>query len=144
MNPAETDDRPVTTQELAEHSRGVIALCPLPARSRDASNRRGTIHRALTNTTQAEADCHEQGCSVTSRDLRITNYFSQLKELFGDRLYVEVQRLSPGDGRTLREAESLGRELGVPLVATNNVYFLRPEEYLHHRVVNAIDRKSVV
>src|SRR5256886_1437641 len=75
---------------------------------------------------------------VTSRDLRITNYFSQLKELFGDRLYVEVQRLSPGDGRTLREAESLGRELGVPLVATNNVHFLKPEEHLHHRTVNAI------
>src|SRR5205807_7509435 len=90
------------------------------------------------NTTQAEADCHEQGCSVTSRDLRITNYFSQLKEIFGDRLYIEVQRLLPGDGRTLREAESLGRELGIPLVATNNVHFLRPEEHLHHRVVNAI------
>src|SRR5437899_7234732 len=84
MNSAETDGRPVTLQELAEHSRGVIALCPLPGRSRDASIRRGTIHRALANTTQAEADCHEQGCSVTSRDLRITNYFSQLKEIFGD------------------------------------------------------------
>src|SRR5437879_2945774 len=138
MNPAETDGRPVTLQELAEHSRGVIALCPLPARSRDASNRRSTIHRALANTTQAEADCHEQGCSVTSRDLRITNYFSQLKEIFGDRLYIEVQRLSPGDGRTLREAERIGHELGVPLVATNNVHFLRPEEHLHHRAVNAI------
>ena len=38
---SETDGRPVTMQELAEHSRGVIALCPLPARSRDASTRRG-------------------------------------------------------------------------------------------------------
>ena len=47
MNPAETDGRPVTMQELAEHNHGVIALCPLPARSRDTSNRRGTIHRAL-------------------------------------------------------------------------------------------------
>ena len=36
------------------------------------------------------------------------------------------------------EAERIGRELGVPLVATNNVYFLRPEEHLHHRAVNAI------
>src|SRR4029077_9841493 len=42
MNSAETDGRPVTMQELAEHSRGVIALCPLPARSRDTGNRRGT------------------------------------------------------------------------------------------------------
>jgi DNA-directed DNA polymerase III PolC len=100
---AETDGRPVTMQELADHSRGVIALC-----------------------------------SVTSYDSRITNHFSQLKEIFGDRLYIEVQRLSPGDGRALREAERIGRELGVRLVATNNVYFLRPEEHLHHRAVNAI------
>ena len=77
-------------------------------------------------------------CPVTSHHSLITNYFSQLKEIFGDRLYIEVQHLSPGDGRTLREADRLGRELGIPLVATNNVYFLRPEEHLPHRAVNAI------
>src|SRR5260221_9582526 len=103
MNSAETDGRPVTMQELAEHSRGVIALC-----------------------------------SVTSHQSRIANHFSQLKDIFGDHLYIEVQRLSPGDGRTLREAERIGRELGVRLVATTNVHFLRPEEHLHHRAVNAI------
>src|SRR5713101_275962 len=145
MNSAETDGRPVTMQELAEHSRGVIALCPLPIRSRDASNRRGTIYRAPTDTTQADADCHEQGLSAASHQpdptmsgSPVTNQFSQLTELFGDRLYIEVQHLSPGDGRTLREAERLGRKLGVPSVATNNVHFLRPEEHLHHRAVNAI------
>src|SRR5215470_4022850 len=47
-SPSAADGRPVTLQELAEHSRGVIALCPLPARTRDASNRRGTIYRAPT------------------------------------------------------------------------------------------------
>jgi DNA-directed DNA polymerase III PolC len=103
MNSAETDGRPVTMQELAEHNHGVIALC-----------------------------------SATSHQSPITNHFSQLKEIFADRLYIEVQHLSPGDGRTLREAERIGRELGVPLVATNNIYFLRPEEHLHHRAVNAI------
>jgi DNA-directed DNA polymerase III PolC len=108
---AETDGRPVTLQELAAHSRGVIALCPL-------------------------MPCTQDTC--TSHQSRVTNHFSQLKEIFGDRLYIEVQHLSPGDGRMLREAERLGRELDVPLVATNNVHFLRPEEHLHHRVVNAI------
>jgi len=100
---AETNGRPVTLQELADHSRGVIALSP-----------------------------------AASPASRITNHFSQLKEIFGDRLYIEVQHLSPGDGRVLREAERLGRELRVRLVATNNVHFLRPEEHLHHRAVNAI------
>jgi len=138
MNSAETDGRPVTVQELAEHSRGVIALCPMPARSHDSSTRRGTIYRAPTEISHAEAACDEQGRSDTNRQSPGTNHFSQLKEIFGDRLYIEVQHLSPGDGRTLREAERLGRELGVRLVATNNVYFLRPEEHLHHRAVNAI------
>jgi DNA-directed DNA polymerase III PolC len=134
--------RPVTLQELAEHGRGVIALCPIPVRLLDTNNRRGTIHRA---PARQGADAHEQrsaGAShespITSHQSRATNPFSRLKEIFGDRLYIEVQLLSPGDRRTLREAEQIGRELSVPLVATNNVHFLRPEEHLHHRAVNAI------
>jgi DNA polymerase III alpha subunit len=96
----------------------------LPARSHDASTRRSTIHRAPANTTQAETDSHEQGRSATSHQSPVTNYFSQLKEIFGDRLYIEVQHLSPGDGRVLREAERIGHELGVTLVAKKNVYLL--------------------
>src|SRR5216683_3952691 len=133
----ETDGRPMTLQELAEHSRGVIALCPLPTRSRDASTRRGTIYRAPTKISQT-GNYREQESAATSHESQITSHFSQLKDIFGDHLYIEVQHLSPGDGRTLREAEHIGRELGVPLVATNNVHFLRPEEHLHHRAVNAI------
>src|SRR6266851_3944700 len=134
MNSAETDGRPVTLQELALHSRGVIALCPLPARSRDEISCSGAACCARTKTTSANADC----LSATSRQSRIMSHFSQLKGIFGDCLYIEVQHLSPGDGRVLREAERLGRELGVRLAATNNVHFLRPEEHLHHRAVNAI------
>jgi DNA-directed DNA polymerase III PolC len=62
----------------------------------------------------------------------------RLKEIFGDALYLEVQHFDAGDGRRLREAARLGRELGVTLAATNSVHFLRPEEHLHHRVLNAI------
>src|SRR5216684_517186 len=56
QNPAaaEIDGRPVTLQELAEHSRGVIALC--------------------------SATSHES--PATSHQLSITNYFSQLKDIF--------------------------------------------------------------
>jgi DNA-directed DNA polymerase III PolC len=109
--PIEDEERPVTFEELAKHSKGVIALCPLPTRTQDADDRRGTACRAPT---------------------------ARLKDIFDERLWIEVQHLSPSDGRVLREAERIGRELGLPLVATNNVYFLRPEEHLHHRAVNAI------
>jgi DNA polymerase III subunit alpha len=112
------DGRPVTLEELAKHSKGVIALCPLPTRTHGTD-------------TSPESP-------VTRRQPLVTIRFARLKEIFGDRLWIEVQHLSPGDGRMLREAERIGRELGVPLVATNNVYFLRPEEHLHHRAVNAV------
>jgi DNA polymerase-3 subunit alpha len=117
-SPGEDDGRPVTLEELAKHSRGVIALGPLPTRMRD------------TDTS------HES--PVSNHQSLVTSHFARLKEIFGDRVWIEVQHLSPGDGRVLHEAERIGRELGVPLVATNSVYFLRPEEHLHHRAVNAI------
>jgi len=109
-NLEECNGRLVTLAELAKHSKGVIALCPLPS----ADDRRGTACRARPD------------------------WFATLKAIFPDRLWIEIQHLSPGDGRMLREAERIGRELGIPLAATNNVYFLRPEEHLHHRAVNAI------
>src|SRR5712691_598736 len=105
MNSAETDGRPVTMQELVEHSRGVIALCPLPARLRAVGDCSGAACCATTKTTQAEADCHERKVEVTNHKSQVSFHFSQLKEIFGDRLYIEVQHLSPGDGRVLRSEE---------------------------------------
>jgi len=69
---------------------------------------------------------------------------AQLKDIFGNALYLEVHHLSAGDGRALRDAARLSGELGVPLVATNNVHFIRPEEHLHHRVLNAIRTGSLL
>jgi DNA polymerase III subunit alpha len=112
---AKEEGRPVTLEELAAHSAGVIALCPISPSFREGPARRGT--------------------SLPSDN---GNIVALLKEIFTDRLYIEVQHLSPGDGRILREAERLGHELSIPLVVTNNVHFLRPEEHLHQRVVNAI------
>src|SRR5260370_34850191 len=104
----ETDGGPVTMQELAQHSRGIIALCPLPPRSRDVSAPRGAACCAPTKTTPATADClsvtrHES--PVTSHQSLIARHFSQLKEIFDDRLSIEVHRRSPGDGLVLRESE---------------------------------------
>jgi DNA polymerase-3 subunit alpha len=145
--PVADEERPVTMEELAEHSKGVIALCPLPTRMHIAGDRRATARRARSvNGAPREADAtyrmgmvHKTGtaCRAPTETEQCSD-FALLKGIFGDRLWIEVQYLSPGDGRKLREAERIGRALGVPLVATNNVHFLKPPEHLHHRAVNAV------
>jgi DNA polymerase III subunit alpha len=133
------DGRPVTLEELAKHSRGVIALCPLPPRMRDADDRRGTARRARPEfDAPGDAATTSRTDGACKMDMACRAHTAMLKDIFGSRLWIEVQHLSPRDGRLLREAERIGRELSVPLVATNNVYFLRPEEHLHHRAVNAV------
>ena len=111
---AEQAGSPATIHGLAAHSDGVIALYPSASRFRAES---------------------------AKRNFHIS---ARLKDIFSDRLYLEVQHLSSGDGRTVREAERLGRDLGIPRVATNNVHFLKPEEHLHHRAVNAIRTNSLL
>ena len=123
-NGDEEEGRAVFIEELAKHSKGVVTLSPLPVGAWEASGRKGTMYRAPTGKIQNQ----EEGAK----------WIVGLKEIFGEQLWIEVQHLSAGEGRKLREAERVGRKLGVPLVATNNVHFLKAEEHLHHRAVNAI------
>jgi len=117
--------RPVTLDELAQHSSGLIALVPINNLSSRAESPSLVWGRS-------------RGIAATNNTLSAASFIAQLKSAFSDRLYLSVQHLSPGDGRFLREAERLGREFNIPLVATNNVHFLKPEEHLHHRAVNAV------
>jgi DNA polymerase III subunit alpha len=149
---AEEAGRAVTLEELAAHGAGVIALWPAGEILRGGVAQAGRAspapteeepqvqHRHLGHPGEnAKAGPPEGGrYTNTSHQSPVTSYLQRLKEIFGDRLYIEVQHLSAGDGRVLREAQRLGREMGIPLVATNNLHFVKPEEHLHHRAVNAI------
>jgi DNA polymerase-3 subunit alpha len=148
---AEEAGRAVTLEELAAHSAGVIGLWPAEI-LREGFAETGRVNPAPTKEKpqvqhlhlghpggSTKAPASESGHYIgTSHQLLVTSHLQRLKEIFWDRLYIEVQHLSPGDGRVVREAQRLGRELEIPLVATNNVHFLKPEEHLHHRAVNAI------
>jgi DNA polymerase III subunit alpha len=60
---------------------------------------------------------------------------NQWLELFGDRYYIELQRTGrPGEEAYLRGAIDLAVELGVPVVATNDVRFIRREDFDAHEV----------
>ncbi len=152
---AEEAGNAVTVEELAKHSGGVIALCPATdvlrmakeATQQQSRAGRKVPYREGGHYTSLAAQC----AGLDSKDAwdsgyesRAALFLGQLKDIFGNRLYIEIQHLSAGDGRTLREAQRLGEQLNIPLVATNNVHFLKPEEHLHHRAVNAIRTGSLL
>ncbi len=56
-------------------------------------------------------------------------------DLFGDRYYLELQRTGrEGEERLIQAAVELACERGVPIVATNDVRFIRAEDFQAHEV----------
>ncbi len=104
----------VTLDELAAHQAGLICLTGGPE---------GPLGRFLAAGQGARAQA----------------LLDRLAVIFGDRLYVELQRHS-GEGGRLTEAEAAserflveaGYAMGLPLVATNDVYFPKTSMYEAH------------
>jgi DNA-directed DNA polymerase III PolC len=98
------------------------------------------LHEYRKGLIALYAPSRAERCRAQSEEERAAN----LKDIFGDALYLEVHHFPATRQSNLRSALALGRALGVPLVATNQVHFLRPEEHLHHRVLNAIRANSLL
>ncbi|MCX7880365.1 MAG: DNA polymerase III subunit alpha [Ignavibacteria bacterium] len=57
------------------------------------------------------------------------------KELFGDDFYIELQNHNlPEDELILRFAPKIAKELGIKLVATNDVHYIKREHAIAHNV----------
>ena len=116
----------VTLEELERHSAGLICL---------TGGAEGPVGRFL-----------QQGQGGKARAL-----MERLAAAFGDRLYVELQR-HPGEGGRLTEAEAatergfveMAYEMGLPLVATNDVYFPKSEMYEAHDALICIAEGAYV
>ncbi len=115
----------VTLAELEGHSEGLICLSGGPD---------GPVGRHLQAAQLPKAEA----------------LLKTLSAIYPDRLYVELQR-HPGEGG-LPEAEKtterghveLAYQLGLPLVATNDVYFPKPEIYEAHDAMICIAQGAYV
>ncbi|MFD1340946.1 DNA polymerase III subunit alpha [Litorisediminicola beolgyonensis] len=115
----------VTLDELEAHSEGVICLSGGPD---------GPVGRLLRQNARGAAEA----------------LMVRLHAIFGDRLYVELQR-HPEEGG-LPEAEKLSERghiemaytMGLPLVATNDVYFPKTEMYEAHDALICISEGAYV
>jgi DNA polymerase-3 subunit alpha len=64
---------------------------------------------------------------------------NQFKNIFGDDFYIELQRIGHvADDRCVRESVDLAIETDTPVVATNAVRFMAPEDFASHEIRVAI------
>ena len=69
----------------------------------------------------------------------------RLKDLFGDRLYIELQRHGMAAERNAEAGLiDIAYRLGVPLVATNEAYFAKPDDYAAHDALICIAEGEVL
>lgn len=105
---------------LAEHADGLVCL------SGPAS---GEVPRLLRSGRPEEA----------------ARAATRYRDVFGDRFYLEVQAHGLPDERWLAaELAELGRRLGVPLVATTDVYYPAPEDRPLQDVVTCIRTRTTL
>jgi len=111
--------RPRVDHELLQkHNEGLIVLSGCMS---------SELSRALFNKD------HNQAINVTSF----------YREIFGDRYYLEVQATGlPEQNFVNKEVKKIGKELGIPLVATNDCHFLKQEDARPHDALLCIQTGS--
>ncbi|NMB02103.1 MAG: DNA polymerase III subunit alpha [Firmicutes bacterium] len=127
---------------LAENNQGYQALCRLIT----AGYAQGPRHQCLVpwqalrdNASDliALSGCHRSGVAqaILRKDYaKAKTEVQRLVEIFGsDRVYLEmIHNYLPFTKHLLTELDRLHKELHIPLVATNNVHYVRKEDFPIH------------
>jgi DNA polymerase III alpha subunit len=103
----------LTLEQLAQHTAGLICLT-------------GGVRAVVSKLIAAN---QLQAAQV---------WLSDLRALFPDCLYAELQKHSPEDGAIVSALAGLARANSLPLVATHTVHYLTPEQAALQRLLTAI------
>ncbi|MCX7977790.1 MAG: DNA polymerase III subunit alpha, partial [Bdellovibrionaceae bacterium] len=104
---------------LSEFSENIIALT-------------GGLNGLVPDTFLAE------GAEAASAVIR------KLKDIFGDRLYLESNRNLPIWGKINQFLEEASKSYGVPVVAANNVHYLTPDDQVAQEVLVCIGTNRIL
>lgn len=105
---------------LAKHSEGLICTSGCPS---------GQVPRLIRDGKPAEA----------------RRAFAWYRDVFKDRFYVELQEHGIAEMAGLsKEMLALAREFNVPVIATNDAHYLRPEDAVAQDILICIQTQTVV
>ncbi len=108
LNTQDQSEPQLTIEALKSSNEGLICLTGGPE---------GQLGRLLLENRKPEAIEH----------------LKQLKEIFGDRLYIEISRIGlEAEQKTEADFIDLAYTYDVPLVATNEAFFFNPDMYEAH------------
>lgn len=120
LNPALAQSPLLSYEQLAKYAEGLIAL---------TGNIYGGLGKMLLSNRKTEAD----------------KFITQLQEMFGDRLYIELTRHRLPEEKLIERAQiNLAIEKNLPLVATNNVYFSDAEMFEAHDALMCVSEGRFV
>ena len=105
---------PCTLEQLAQHAEGLLCL---------TGGCRGAAQQALD---------HPEG------ERSVRELLGMLGQLFSRRLYVELHRQAPQDDAANIALARISREMGLPLAAAHNIYYLEAEQSALQRTAAAI------
>ncbi len=95
---------------------------------------------ALTGASGGPVDmAWREGHAAQAKERLLT-----LKSLFGDRLYIELQRQSGYDRSHERRMIGLAYDHDIPLVATNEAFFPSKADYEAHDALMAVAHNAIV
>ncbi len=106
-------DEPLPFERFTQDVGGLICL---------TGGRRGALARLLMDGQQAAA----------------ATLLGVLKDVFGDRLYAELQRHTPQDDPWVAGLASLAQASAIPVVATHDIHYILPEQHALQRLVSAM------